>query len=159
MDENKQLLEELQDMNTETLIREFKYNHNLTPEQEGLYILQIMQKEGYTRHKEVADKIGVSRSFVSLRIKSAKTKYGNIISSRPVGRPKHTTIELDEIYGENVPIRLISKLGDMAEEELARKLLVHVLSVFKEKELNPFIEIKETQIYNVEELKTLLEKV
>jgi hypothetical protein len=135
------LLEELQDMDTETLIQEVRDNYSLTSELEGLYILQIMQREGYTRHKEVADVIGVSRSYVSLRIKAAKEKYGNIALSRPVGRPKHLVMELDEIHGDNVPLRLVSKVGDIPNSELTRMLMTHIVALSEDNRENFFKEI------------------
>lgn len=157
------IFEEIKKMDAKTLIEEVKNNYNLTPGQEGLYILQIMQQEGYTRHKEVADVLGVSRAFVSLRIKAAKEAYGDIALSRSAGRPKHLIIELDELYGDKVPLRLISKVGEIPDSELIRMLMTHVVNLGienKEDFFNEIIQdIVDTGEYTKEEVINDLEKV
>lgn len=157
------IFNEIQGMDTKILIEEIKFNRNLTSADEGLYILQIMQQEGFTRHKEVADILGVSRSYVSLRIKDAKEKYGNIVLSRPAGRPKHFIMELDELYGNKVPLRLISKVGEIPNSELIRMLMTHIANLGKENREDFLKEIinhvVDTQEYSKEEVIDSLTKI
>lgn len=157
-----EILEQLSGKDGDTIISELKSRHTLTPEQQGLYILQIMKEEGFTRHKEVADVLGVSRSFVSLRIKAAKEKYGDITISRTVGRPKHLSFELDEIHGDKVPLRLISKIGEIPNRELTKMLMTHIVSLNKdnrEQFFNDIIrDVMETGKYTKEEAIDLLDQ-
>lgn len=159
MEVNQTFFEEIKALDTAVLVKTLKYSKNFTGAQEGIYILQIMSNEGFTRHKEVAELLGVSRSYISLRIKEAKEEYKDVALTRPVGRPKHITYELEEIHGSKVPLRLISKVGELPASEMTKMLMQHMIYLNKTEEQNAFENILGVLIESSDFSKEMIENI
>ncbi|MBW5449362.1 hypothetical protein GE107_25375 [Cohnella sp. CFH 77786] len=107
------------------LIHELKTNQNYTVEQQGVMIVKLMEKKNLLRHMDVAEILGLSRSYVSIRIAKALKQYPELPRpKRKMGRPRNRTIELDEfIPGQKIPIRLVVKDGSRTSDEQVKKYL------------------------------------
>lgn len=120
---SKGFQELIKDWSAEKLIEEFKNNIHLTDEQQGAIIMQLMEMKGITRHIEVAEILGVSRSYVSLRAKKAREKYPGDYEKPVRGRPRSSIIELDEFLGDKeIPLRLVVKKPGLTNSHIYQLL-------------------------------------
>jgi hypothetical protein len=108
--------------NADELIGELKNNRNLSLEQQGLMIIRLMELKNFKRHNDVAEILGFSRSYCSIRIAEAKKKHDTLNTTQNVGRPSHKVIDLDRIIGADIPLRLIIKTGEIPKVEIIRLL-------------------------------------
>lgn len=124
-----------EDKSAEELIRELKSNQNYTIEQQGVMIVKLMDKKDLLRHMDVAEILGVSRSYVSIRIAKALKQYQELPRpKRKMGRPRNRTIELDEfIPDQKIPIRLVVKDGSRKTNEQVKEYLKLAVDNWPEK--------------------------
>lgn len=102
---------------TELLITELSNNaEQIDDILQGYYMLRLKDLLGLKRHREIGEMIGKSPSYVSYRIRLAKEK---IPIPGKQGRRSYETYELDEIIGEDIPLRIQSKIGIIPTKDLA----------------------------------------
>ncbi|WP_206669884.1 hypothetical protein [Paenibacillus luteus] len=124
-----------EEKSAEELIRELKTNQNYTIEQQGVMIVKLMDKKDLLRHMDVAEILGVSRSYISIRIAKALKQYPELPRpKRKMGRPRNRTIELDEfISDQKIPIRLVIKDGSRKTNEQVKDYLQLAVDNWPEK--------------------------
>lgn len=118
-------LQQADTYNGEELILELKKTGKYTLEQQGVFIVKLMEKQGLYRHIDVAEILGVSRAYVSIRISKALKKYSELPTpQRKMGRPRNRILELDQfIPGQKIPIRLVIKNGSRITNEDVKEYL------------------------------------
>lgn len=105
---------------TDLLIEQLKDNSDQIEDiLQGYYMLRLKNLLGLQRHREIAELIGKSPSYVSYRIRLAKE---NIPIPGKQGRRSFETYELDEVIGEDIPLRIQSKIGVIPTKDLAEYL-------------------------------------
>jgi len=115
--------EQIKDFSNEELIDKILRDKHLKRPEQGIIIIELMNRKGLIRHGDVAEIIGLSRSWVSLRIAAAKAKYQISDTSEGVGRKKHAVIEVDDLTGRmDIPLRITVKVGDLPKKEVIRLL-------------------------------------
>lgn len=119
-----------EEKSAEQLIEDLKrdYTRNArqyTVEQQGVMMVKIMDKKKLIRHSDVAEILGVSRSYVSIRIAKAMEKYPELPKpKRKMGRPRNRIIELEKfIPDQTIPIRLVVKNGSRTSDKQVKEYL------------------------------------
>ena len=107
----------------------------------GFYIHWLMQLHDIKSQREFAKKIEKSPAFVSSRLKAFRE---NVEQRR--GRPSHTAYNLDQLAGEDIPLRVVSKVGNLSSIDLAR-LLKRACESFKRYNKDiPFEKVYQNQV-------------
>lgn len=105
---------------TELLISQLKNNaEQIDDVLQGYYMLRLQDLLGLKRHRDIAELIEKSPSYVSYRIRLAKN---NIPIPGKQGRRSYKTYELDEIIGDDIPLRVQSKIGVIPTKDLSEYL-------------------------------------
>lgn len=105
---------------SDLLIELLKHNaEQLDDVLQGYYMLRLKDLLDLRLHRDIANLINKSPSYVSSRIRVAKE---NIPIPGKQGRRSFETYELDEIIGDDIPLRIQSKIGIIPTKDLSEML-------------------------------------